>query len=172
MMVTKRKLKTFSWLLDLGFVCGGSETHYEKKKEGNQKRSKRTLISAGVHTSLKILFLNQTKVGGKVFIQKLFHGKYQQYCFQKEKQKAIMGMEESFMLCAIPVNHTSSRHVSGQPGCQQAAHETEQELKSCMAYQLRSQAGVSALLWPHAGSWRGRRESTPKQEEPAARLLL
>lgn len=83
-----------------------------------------------------------------------------------------MGMEKSFMLCAIPVNHTSSRHVSGQPGCQQAAQETEQELISCMAYQFRRQVGVSALLWPQAGSWRGRRESTPKREEPAARLLF
>lgn len=90
----------------------------------------------------------------------------------KKLQKAIMGMEKSIMLCAIPVNHTSSRHVSGQPGWQQAAHETEQELMNCMACQIKSQAGVSALRWPEAGSWRGRKESTAKQEEPAARLLL
>lgn len=81
-----------------------------------------------------------------------------------------MGMEKSFVLCAIPVNHTSSRHVCGQPGWQQAAHETEQELMNCMACQLKSQAGVSALQWPEAGSWRGKKESTAKQEEPAARL--
>jgi len=47
------------------------------------------LISAGVYTLLKIPFPNPIKVGGKVFIQKLFHGKYQQYCFQKEKQKPL-----------------------------------------------------------------------------------
>lgn len=55
-----------------------------------------------------------------------------------------MGMEKSFMLFPISVNHTSTRCVSGQSGCQQVALETEQELISCMPYQLRSQAGVKA----------------------------
>lgn len=134
-MVTKRKLKIFSWLLDLGFACGGRE----------------------IQTNKQTIFFMEN-------VSSIF--------FKRKKQKAIMRMEKSFMLCAMPVYHISFKCVSGQPGCQQVAHQTEQEWISCLAYWLWSQAGVSAQLWPQAGSWRGRRESTPKAEEPAAKLLL
>lgn len=120
------------WIWDL-FV---GEGRYIIKKKKESKRGVKE------HWFLLVFIPNQTKVGGKVFIQKLFHGKYQKYHFQKENQKAIMGMENSVMLCAIPVNHTSSRRVSGQPGCQQVACETEQELISCTAYRVGARLGL------------------------------
>lgn len=123
-----------------------------RKKGGKQKKSKRRLIE-------------------EKFLFRSFSWKIPAALFLKRKAKSHQGNGKDLALCDT-VNHTSSRHVSGQPGCKQVAYGTEQEVINCMAYQVRSQHGVSALLWPQAGSRRGRRESTPKQEEARVRLQL